>query len=309
MSSSFLSCRTPICPPDLLARAQAAGTPRVAIAGANAPLPMQAAKEATEAKVMTPVFVGEAAEIQAEADRLDWDISAYPLHATTGEPEAAIVAADLCGTGEADVLMKGRLHTHTFIRAALRHEAGLRTERRFVHVFYISPPDGGRPLLITDAAVNIKPDIETRQSAIHAVVDLLHALGVARPKVAILSATEDVQPAIQSSVEARELALWAAANIADAEVSGPLALGLILSTAVVAIKGLTADPVAGHADAIVVPDIVSGNALAKSLVYVGGGCAAGIVIGARVPILLTSRADPPAARLASVALAAILQNR
>ena len=258
--------------------------------------------------IMTPVFVGEAAAIRAEAARLAWDISAYPLYDTSGEQEAATVAANLCGAGEADVLMKGQLHTNIFMRAALHPAAGLRTERRFVHVFHISPPDGGRPLLITDAAINIKPDIETRQSEIRSVVDLLHALGVARPKVAILSATENVMPAIPSSVEARELALWAAANIADAEVSGPLALGLILSNAVAATKGLSNDPVAGRADAIVVPDIVSGNALVKCLVYVGGGCAAGIVIGARVPILLTSRADPSAARLASLALAAILQK-
>ncbi len=140
MSSPFLSRRAAVCPPDLLARAQNAPSPRVAIARAGSALPMQAAFEATQAGIMTPVFVGEAADIRAEADALGWDISAWPLHDTTGEEEAGVVAADLCGAGEADVLMKGQLHSDTFMRAALRRDAGLRTDQRFVHIFHISPP-------------------------------------------------------------------------------------------------------------------------------------------------------------------------
>ncbi|SFS01386.1 phosphate acyltransferase [Yoonia litorea] len=305
MTTPFLSAREAVAPADLIAKAQEFAAPRVAIARAGAPLPMEAAKQATEAGLMIPVFVGEADMIRAEADKLGWDISAYALHDTTGEEEAGKTAAGLCGAGEADALMKGQLHTDVFMKTAVSRDAGLRTGNRFVHIFHITHPDGGRPLLVSDAALNVSPDLTTRQSAILEVKKLLNALGNTRPKIAILSATESAIPSVPSSMEAKELADWAAGNVPNADVSGPLALDLILSPKSVATKGLTDDPVAGRADAIIVPDIVSGNAIFKSLVYLAGGCAAGLVTGAKVPILLTSRADPPAARIASAALAAI----
>ena len=305
--TGFLSSVAPVCPPDLIDRARAAGPARVAIARAGAALPMQAAHQATEAGVMTPVFVGEADAIRAEAAALGWDISAYSIVEADGEQEAGQKAAQLTGAGEADVLMKGHLHTDVFMKSALNRDAGLRTGERLVHIFHISPPDGGRALMVSDAAVNVAPDLATRQAAITAVTRLGKALGLARPKIALLSATESPIPSVLSSMDARELADWAAIAVPDADVSGPLALDLIVSPEAVAIKGLTDDPVAGQADAIIVPDINAGNALFKALVYVGGGCAGGVVTGARVPILLTSRADPPAARLASAALAAILR--
>lgn len=305
MTSPFLDPLDPKAPEALIARAQGFAPPRVAIARASAPLPMEAAQDATRAGLMTPVFVGEADVIRAEAARLDWDISAYPLHDTTGEAEAGMKAARLCGAGDADVLMKGQLHTDVFMKSALNRDAGLRTGQRLVHIFHITHPQGGAPMLISDAAVNVAPDLETRQSSIIEVVKLLHKLGNARPRVAMLSATESVIAAVPSSGAGQELANWAKAHVKDADFSGPLALDLILSPAAVATKGLSDDPVAGRADAIIVPDIVSGNALFKSFVYLAGGCAAGIVSGAKVPILLTSRADPAVARLASVALATI----
>ena len=304
----FLSDRDATAPADLIRQGQDNPSPRTAIARAAAPLPMKAAKEATEADLMIPVFVGEADIIRAEADKLGWDISGYDIHDASGEEESGQLAARLCGAGEADVLLKGHLHTDVFMKSALKREAGLRTDRRLVHIFHITHPDGGKPLLISDAAVNVEPNIETRQSAIRGCADLLRKLGNPDPKIAILSATESVLPAVPSSVEARELADWASQNVPDAKVSGPLALDLILSPKAVATKKLTDNPVAGQADAIIVPDIVSGNALFKALVYLSGGCAAGIVLGAKVPILLTSRADPAAARLASCALGAIMAN-
>lgn len=304
-ASSFLSSTEPQAPASLIKMGQDFGSPRVAIARAGAPLPMQAAKEATEADLMIPVFVGERDMIEAEAAKLDWDISGFDLHDTTGEEEAGRKAAELCGAGEADVLMKGQLHTDVFMKAAVSRDAGLRTGRRFVHIFHISPPDGSKPILISDAAVNVDPNLETRQDAIREVSDLLIRLGTERPKLAILSATESAIPSVPSSVQGKELADWAKDAVPEADVSGPLAFDLIMSPDAVATKKLTADPVAGQADAIIVPDIVSGNALFKAFVYIGGGCAAGVVTGAKVPILLTSRADPTAARMASVALAAI----
>ncbi len=305
MTSPFLAARAAVAPQDLIARAQRFGAPRVAIARAGSPLPMEAAEDATKAGIMTPVFVGEADMIRAEAEKLAWDISGYALHDTSSEEEAGRTAAALCGMGEADVLMKGQLHTDVFMKSAVNRDAGLRTGQRFVHIFHISHPDGGKPLLISDAAVNVAPDLETRQSSIIEVKKLLNKLGNDRPRIAILSATESVIPAVPSSIDARALADWAKDTVEDIDVSGPLAFDLIMSPQAVATKKLTADPVAGQADAIIVPDIVSGNALFKAFVYLTGGCAAGVVTGAKVPILLTSRADPPAARIASAALAAI----
>ena len=305
MTSPFLSTREAQVPQDLIARAQTFGAPRVAIARAGAPLPMEAAQEATKAGIMIPDFVGEADMIRAEATKLNWDISGFALHDTTGEEEAGLTAAGLCGAGEADVLMKGQLHTDVFMKSAVSRNAGLRTGNRFVHIFHISHPDGGKPILISDAAVNVNPDVITRQSAIVEVKKLLNKLGNDRPKIAILSATESAIPSVPSSMEGQALADWARENVEDIDVSGPLALDLIISPKAVATKKLTDDPVAGNADAIIVPDIVSGNALFKAFVYLTGGCAAGVVTGAKVPILLTSRADPPAARIASAALAAI----
>ena len=302
----FVSSREAVCPDWLLKMAQEAATPRVAIARAGAPLPMEAARDATQANIMEPVFTGERHMIEAEAEKLNWDISQFQIIEAEGEAESGLAASFACGEGRADVMMKGQLHTDQFMRAALKREAGLRTGNRLVHIFHITHPDGGPAISISDAAVNVSPDLETRQDATREVVKLLQLLGNERPKVAFLSATESVLPAVPSSVEADTLSTWAKDNIQGADFSGPLAFDLIMSPSAVATKKLTDDPVAGRADAIIVPDIVSGNALFKSFVYLTGGCAAGIVMGAKVPVLLTSRADPPAARMASACLAAMV---
>ena len=175
-----------------------------------------------------------------------------------------------------------------------------------VHIFAMYPPDGISPLLISDAAVNVAPDIKTRQAAVRALVDTAHALGITKPRVAILSATETPIASIPSSMDARELCQWAEAHIDNAEFSGPLSFDLAVSPEAVAIKGVKENPVAGAADALLVPDITSGNILFKSLVWYKGACAAGVVTGGKVPIILTSRADPHESRMASVALAAVL---
>ena len=192
--------------------------------------------------------------------------------------------------------------------ALIKRDTGIRTDKRLVHVFYITDPVEQRPLIVCDGAVNVTPDMKTRQTAIVAVDDLARRAGIERPKIAILSATESAIPSVPSSIEAKELADWASQNVKSSDVRGPLALDLVLSQESAETKGLGDDPVAGKADAVIVPDIVSGNAVFKSLVYLGGGCAAGIVLGGKIPVLLTSRADPPAARLASAALASIMRE-
>ncbi len=303
---NFLSDAVAIPPSGIIKLAQDAPSPRVAIARAGAPLPMMAAKEATEANMMVPIFTGERHMIEDEAAKLDWDISGFELIEAEGEIASGMAAAKACGEGRADVLMKGQLHTDNFMRAAVSRDNGLRTGKRFVHIFHITTPDGTRSITISDAAVNVNPNLDTRKDATSEVVDLLHKIGTPRPKVAFLSATESAIESVPSSMEAQELCDWAKENIEGADFSGPLAFDLIMSPKAVAAKKLTDDPVAGQADAIIVPDIVSGNALFKSFVYLAGGCAGGIVMGAKVPILLTSRADPSSARLSSIALGAIM---
>ncbi|GHA54431.1 phosphate acetyl/butyryl transferase [Amylibacter ulvae] len=306
MNTAFLNDTKITAPKSLLAQAKNCPAPRVVIAQAGATLPMQAAMEATQAGLMTPIFTGDANEISVQAIALGWDISQFEIVDTDGEEDSAIAAARLCGEGRADVLMKGHLHTDVFMKAALNRDAGLRTDERLVHIFHMTQGDS-RPLLISDAAVNVTPDIKTRQSAVIQCAKLMRMLGQQRPKIAILSATETPIPSVPSSIDAKDLSDWAASEVPDADVSGPLAMDLILSRDAAKTKGLD-DPVAGNADAIIVPDIVSGNALFKALVYTAGACAAGVVMGAKVPILLTSRADPAEARLASIALAAIIAN-
>lgn len=306
-ANPFLSKHSPVCPDNLLMLARKNPPARTAIVRAGSPLPMQAAKAAVDAGIMEPVFVGEKDDIEREARTIDWDIKAFEIIDTKGEAEAAYQGALLGHDGKVDVIMKGNLHTDQFMGALIKKDTGIRTSSRLVHVFYITDPIEQKPMIISDAAVNVNPDMKTRQAALVAVDDLARKTGIKRPKIAVLSATESAIPSIPSSMEAAELSKWAKEHVTTSDVSGPLAMDLILSQESADTKGLSADRVAGKADGIIVPDIVSGNAIFKSLVYMGGGCAAGIVLGGKIPVLLTSRADPAEARLASAALAAIMR--
>lgn len=307
-ANPFVTDKVVVCPEHLLKLAKQHPPSRTVIARAGFPLPIEAAKLAHDAGIMTPVFVGDPAGIRREADNLSWDISKFEIIESHGEEECAVTASTLGRDGKVDVVMKGQLHTDTFMGALVNRNYGVRTANRLVHVFYITEPDTGHPIIVSDAAVNVSPDIKTRKSALVTVDALARATGIQRPRIAILSATESAIPSVPSSMEAKELEDWARDAIPTSEVRGPLALDLVLSIHAANTKGLGDDPVAGKADAVIVPDIVSGNALFKALVYLRGGCAAGIVLGGKIPILLTSRADPPAARLASAALASIMSH-
>lgn len=297
--------RLPVtCPPSLLEKAQTLPPTRTAIVNAGARLAMISAHDAFRAGIIEPVFFGDADEIKRQAEELEWEIAGHTLVNADGERAAAEAAAKYAGAGDADMIMKGNIHTDTFMRAMVGKEAGLRTGSRFTHVFHMTVPDRDGALLITDGAVNVHPDFETRKAILQNAVTMAHALGNPSPHVAILSATEEPTETIPSSIDARQLSDWARDNVADAKVIGPLAFDLAVSPDAAQVKGV-AHPVAGNADIVVVPDIVSGNALFKMMVYFMSACAAGLVLGAKVPILLTSRADPPAARLAAAALGAV----
>ncbi|HUS96870.1 MAG TPA: phosphate acyltransferase [Hyphomicrobiaceae bacterium] len=307
---SFLDPRSPACPASLLDMARGSDKrPRLVVTNAGAPLPMAACKTATEAGLILPVMVGDTAAIAKEAKALNWDISTFEVIDAIGEEASARKAMIAIKDGRGDVLMKGQLHTDVFMKAALDRDTGIRDGRRFVHIFHITTPDSERPLVISDCAVNVAPDLKTRQVAVECVLDVFRALGTKQPKIAVLSATEEVIASVPSSLDADELVRWARESHPQALYSGPLALDLILSMDAVRIKGREQDPVAGDADAIIVPDLVSGNAIFKAMVYLRAGCAAGVVMGGKVPMVLTSRADPPEARLASIALAAVLKMK
>ena len=304
----FLTVEPATVPPILLNRAASRQAPVTVIAGAASRPALSAVREASEVGLMRPILIGDPPSVRAEAEAIGWDVAGHDIIGASGEEEEARLAVEACRDGTAGLLMKGRVHTNVLMRAVLDRGAGLRTGERLVHIFLLTHSAGGRPLAISDAAVNVAPDIDTRKSATRQVASLLHHLGVPRPGIAFLSATETPIRSVPSSLEARHLRDWAQAEIADAEFSGPLALDLVLSPEAARIKGLADDPVAGKADGVIVPDILAGNVLYKTLVHTTGACAAGVVTGARVPILLTSRADPPAARLASVALAGLISD-
>ena len=307
-ANPFVTDKIAVCPPDLLARAKTLPPTRTAIVCAGFPLPMQSAYQAWNENILEPIFVGNRADIIEQASIINWDISNFEIVEAEGEKHGARAGALLGREGKAGAILKGHLHTDIFLRAMISHKVGVRVEPRFYHLFYISEPETGHPLIVGDAAVNVSPSIETRQAILHHMDRLARATGITRPKIAILSATESEIKTVPSSIEAAELTKWALKNIPTSDVHGPLALDLVFSKEAAKIKGLSDNPVAGCADAVLVPDIVSGNLLFKSLVYLSGGCAAGIVLGGKVPILLTSRADPPAARLASCALASIVHS-
>ncbi len=287
---------------------KARGTPRLtmAVAGAGHPVAMESARRAAEAGLVEPVLVGDADAIRAIARDMGWNIGGVRIVAAGDESKAAETAAMLAGGGEVASLMKGHVHTDALMRAVLSRAAGLRTGRRISHIFHMTVPGRDRVMHITDAAINVQPGIDDKLDIVLNAVDVAHALGTAKPRVAVLSGAETVNAAMPSSVEAAEVVKRANNGaVQGALVDGPLSFDNAVSPEAAAIKGVDS-PVAGRADILVVPNLESGNFLYKQMVYFMSATAAGIVIGARVPIVLTSRADPPEARLAAAALAAIV---
>ncbi|MEZ5773155.1 MAG: bifunctional enoyl-CoA hydratase/phosphate acetyltransferase [Hyphomicrobiaceae bacterium] len=296
------------CPYGLIAAARGARPMRTAIVNAVNTVAIESARDATDAGLIEPILVGKYDDIRRAADAADWDIGVYEIIDADGEDAAAMAAAMTAGQGRAEALMKGHLHTDSFMKAVLNKEAGLRMGQPLAHIAYLIVPGRNGSLILSDGALNPHPDIEQKKAIIRYTVDLARALGNPRPKVALLSATEVVSPKIPSTGEAVELARWAVDAVPEADVEGPLAFDLAVSPEAVRIKGIEGSRVAGQADILIVPEIVCGNALMKMMIRYMGACLGGVVLGAKVPIVLTSRADAPAARLASVALASALRN-
>ena len=267
---------------------------------------LESAVEAQKMRLITPILVGQKDKIKQAAAEAGIDLAGIEIVDAEHSHDAAAKAVALVREGRAEALMKGSLHTDELMSAVVARDTGLRTGRRISHCFIMDVPDHANALIITDAAVNIAPDLKTKIDITQNAIDLAHAMGLKQPLVAILSAMETVNPDVPSTIEAAALCKMAdRGQITGGLLDGPFALDNAISPEAAAVKKIVS-PVAGKADILVVPDLESGNMLAKSLSFLAGADAAGIVLGAKVPIILTSRADSLLTRLASCAVALML---
>lgn len=289
----------------LLARAQAEPALPTAVVHPCDASSLEAALQVRDLGLIEPVLVGPRARITETADASGLDLSGIEVLDTAHSHASAEVAVGLVRDGRVRALMKGALHTDEVMSAVVAKSNGLRTERRMSHVYVMDVPTYAKPLLITDAAINITPDLQTKADIVQNAIDLAHAIGIERPKVALLSAVETITPRLQSTVEAGALCKMAdRGQITGGILDGPLAFDNAISMQAVATKGIKS-PVAGQADVLVAPDLEAGNMIAKQLMYLAGAEAAGLVLGAQVPIILTSRADDSRTRVASAAIAVL----
>ncbi len=291
---------------DLIARTAPLDPVRMAVVHPCDALSLGGALEAASRGIIVPVLVGPRAKIEATAAGLEKDLTGVEIVDVPHSHAAAEEAVAMARQGAADALMKGKIHTDELLGPVVNKHTGLRTERRISHVFALDVPHYDKPLFVTDAAINIFPDVMTKRDIAQNAIDLAHALDIERPKVAVLSAVETVTTTIPSTVEAAALCKMAdRGQITGGLIDGPLAFDNAVSKAAAKTKGIVSE-VAGQADVLLVPDLEAGNMVAKQLIYLAGADAAGIVLGARKPIVLTSRADGVMARLASSALAQLM---
>jgi len=279
---------------------------RAAIVHPCSPEAILGAVEVRDEGLLEPLLVGPEARIRAAAEAAKVSLDGIAIDPVEHSHAAAARAVELAVSGAVSVLVKGSLHTDELVGTVVAPGSGLRTERRISHVYVMDVPAYTKLLVITDAAINIQPTLEHKRDICQNAVDFLHALGVEEPLVAVLAAVETVNPQMPSTLDAAALTVMASrGQITGARVDGPLAFDNAISPEAARTKGIVS-PVAGKADILLVPDLEAGNMLAKQLIYFAGATAAGLVLGARVPIVLTSRADPLTARIASAALARIV---
>ncbi|RIY40945.1 phosphate acetyltransferase [Neopusillimonas maritima] len=285
-------------------RAVAEGTKLVcAVAHPCDDVSLASAAAAKEQGIFEPILVGPRIRLAKAAKGLGLDLDQFQVRDTPHSHASADLAVDLVKSGQAALLMKGGLHTDELMHAVLGAQSGLRTNRKLSHVFMMDVPGHAELLFITDAAINIFPDLETKADIVRNAIELHHALGLGKPKVAILAAVEQINPRMPSTIDAAALCKMAdRGQIEGGVIDGPLALDNAISPDAARIKGIHSK-VAGYAQILVVPDLEAGNMLAKNLTFLSGALAAGVVVGARVPIILTSRADSEQTRLASCAVA------
>lgn len=292
---------------DVLTKAKASGRIRVAVAQPTDETSLGGAIDSYKEGLIDPILVGDEAKIKQVAQDLGFDISSFEILNAPSDKEAAAKAVEFATAGEVKALMKGNLHTNDIMGAVVKREAGLRTDRSITHAFIMDIPAYHKALFIADAAINIAPDINVKMSIIQNTVELAHKLGIAVPKVGLLSAVEMPYEKIPSSIEAHEITQRAREEVKSALVYGPLAFDNAISSVSAKIKKIDS-VVCGDPDILIAPQIESGNILFKALVYLAYAKVAGVVLGAKVPVILTSRSDSAEARVASSALAVLVSQ-
>ena len=300
----MLSNKEIICPNNLLNAAQKKKGVKAGIVNAGKPLPMLSAQDAVNENLIEPIFIGNKEEIIKCAEDLKWDISGYEIIHEPTENNTAPIAAKLASEGKVKIIVKGHIHTDILMKEVLKREYNLLGKTRLSHIWHMTLDKEDKPLIITDGALNVLPNVKTKLHIIKNVINFSNRIGINKPKIALLSATEEVLDSVPSSKEADELTKLAKKENLNADVFGPLAFDNSISKKSAAIKGIK-NEVAGMADVLLVPSVETGNALVKMLIYFCGACAAGVVVGGNVPIVITSRSDEAQARLASIAAAVV----
>ena len=300
----MLSNKEIICPNNLLDVAHKKKGVKVAVVNAGKPLPMLSVQDAVNQNLIEPIFIGDKKEILKCADDLQWDISQYEIIDEPVENNTAKIAAKLASEGKIKIIVKGHIHTNVLMKEVLKREYDLWGKTRLSHIWHMTVEKDDKPLIITDGALNVLPNIKTKMHILRNVINFSNRIGILRPKVAVLSATEEVLDSVPSSLDAAELTRLAKEDNLEADVFGPLAFDNSISKKSAGIKGIK-NTVAGEADVLLVPNVETGNALVKMMIYFMGACAAGVVVGGKVPVVITSRSDEAQARLASIAAAVV----
>ena len=300
----MLSDKEIICPHNLLDVAHNKKSVPVAIVNAGKLLPMQSAMDAVNENLIVPILIGDKSEIEKCAEELKFDISKFKIIHEPVENNTAKVAAKLAAKGKIKIIVKGHIHTDVLMKEVLKREYQLLGKTRLSHIWHMTLDKEDKPLIITDGALNVMPNVKTKMHILKNVIGFSKRIGNNRPKVAVLSATEEVLDSIQSSMEAKEITELSKKENLDADVFGPLAFDNCISKKSATIKGIK-NIVAGDADVLLVPSVETGNALVKMMIYFMGACAAGVVVGGKVPVVITSRSDEAVARLASIAAAVV----
>jgi len=300
----MLSKKEIICPENLLKIAKEKGPVKAVIVNAVKEVAVISAKQAVDANLIIPVFVGDKSTIEKIAKEINWDISNYEIIHEPIENNTAPIAAKLASEDKVKIIVKGHIHTDVLMKAVLKRNLNLIGKKRLSHIWHMTLEKNDKPFIITDGALNVLPKLETKMHILKNSVDFAKRIGISKPKVSILSATEEVLESMPSSVEARELTQRAKDEGIDADVFGPMAFDNSVSEKAAKIKGIK-NSVAGQTDILLVPNVEAGNGLVKMMIFLMGACAAGVVVGGKVPVVITSRADDTQARLASMAAAVV----
>ena len=296
------------CPSNLLNLAKMSKPIKAGIVGAGNNLAMESAKEATKKSLIIPIFIGNSEKIKKEANKLKWNISKFQIINEKIDNNTALHGAKLASEDKVKILVKGHIHTDVLMRAMLKKDLNLMGTKRLSHLWHMTIKSDDKPLFISDGALNVAPRVDIKMQILKNVVDFAIRTGIKKPKVAVLSGTEDPIKSLPSSMEAKEITERAKKENIPAIVYGPLAFDNAISLKAAKIKNIKHD-VAGNADIILVPNLETGNSLVKIMIYFMGACAAGIVVGGKVPLVVTSRADDKVSRLASIAAAIIAAKK